>query len=374
MQSCIGIIAQQNMEENFGELCNSRSVSMLPFGCRYRLVDFTISNMVNYGIKTVAIYTGKKIRSTMDHLGNGQPWDLNRRFQGLFLFPPVTSEDHTYKFGEIAEFLSTENFYNHTKEKYILFSRSNVLAKPNLDKAFEKFQENDSDITLFYYKVKDENREYLNVDKLHLDEEGKLINIGMNLGTEVEFNMYLGMFFIKKETFIDLIKTTVERGNATSIENAININRDNLNISTFEYKGIMENIRDIRSYYQANLKLNDEDFYDKLFLIDGKVFTKTKDEPSTLYLSDAQVYNSTIANGCIINGEVEDSVVFRGVTIEKGAIVKNSIIMQKSHIKSDAIIVNSILDKNVVIDSGVTIAGNKAQPYIVAKNQRVKGD
>ena len=160
MKRTLGLIGQVYKEGDMGGLCKSRSVSMLPYGCRYRLMDFTLSNMTNYGITSIAIYPGKKIRSTMDHIGTGQPWDLNRRFQGIFLFPPVTSDDYTLKFGEVGEYYSTVRFFRRSREKYIYFVRPNILAKPDLEEAFEYFLETNADMTLLYCPIHDEKLEY----------------------------------------------------------------------------------------------------------------------------------------------------------------------------------------------------------------------
>ena len=170
---------------------------MLPFGGRYRLVDFTISNMVNHGIKSVALYTGKKMRSTMDHIGNGSPWDLNRRFNGLFLFPPILENDYGLSTGDIHQFHSTEPFFEHAKEKYVFLANPDILAKVDLNDAFKCFIETDADITLIYKKQSDVHGDFIHKDKMIIDEEGNLKSIGLNLGTESEFNLFLEKGFMK---------------------------------------------------------------------------------------------------------------------------------------------------------------------------------
>ena len=369
MKNCLGIINGGNESNNYGGLCNHRPVYMLPFGGRYRLVDIPISMMVNHGIRTVAIYTGEKIRSTMDHLGNGKPWDLNRRFNGLFLFPPAEGD---FNRGDLAQYHSTEEFFDRTSEDYVFISHPHILAKVDLTKIFNDFIQSKADIGLVYKEVKDPDGELINSPKIHIDEEGRLLNIGMNLGTESQFNLYLQMAFLKKDVLMELVKSSLEKANLHTLRDAILDNKDRYNIRAFQHKGHIENIRDLKSYYDANLNLFKYKISQDLFFEGGQIFTKTKDEPSTLYKEGSLVQNSIVANGCIIEGSVENSVIFRGVKIGKGAVVRNSIVMQKSEIQDNAVVVNSILDKYVHIEEGVNIVGNSAIPYVVEKNRKIR--
>ncbi len=374
MDRCIGIINSKEKENNFGGLCNHRPVYMLPFGGRYRLIDFTISNMVNNGIQSVAIYTGKKMRSTMDHIGNGNPWDLNRKFNGLFMFPPIFDNDYGLYTGDIHQYHSTEPFFQHAREKYIFVCNPDILNKVDLGKAFELFLETDSDFTLIYKKQKDEHGNFIHKDKIIINGEGKLESIGLNLGTETEFDLFLEMGFIKKEVFLDLVRRSIERGNINYLKDAMLTWRDEYKITTYEHKGHVENISDLKNYYDANMHILNDKIANELFYENGLIFTKSKDEPSTWYGRDSKVRNSTIANGCIIQGEVENSIIFRGVKIGKGAIIKNSIVMQKSEVEEDAVVVNSILDKYTCIERGAQIIGNTSSPYVVEKNKRIRRD
>lgn len=370
MENCLGVINIGEGEGNFGSLCKNRPVYMLPFGGRYRLIDFTISNMVNYGIRTVAVFTGEKIRSTMDHLGNGKPWDLNRRFNGLFLFPPI--QKPFGRNGDIAELYSTFDFFEQCKEEYVLIVHPNNIGSVNLNEAYKKFIETDADITLFYKKQIDPWGEYINCDKILLDRNNGFINMGLNLGTEKEFNMFIGMGFIKKKVLMEIVKKSMENGDANYLKQSILISKDRYKINTYEFKGHIEHINNIKSYYNANLNLLNKDISQELFFGGGPVFTKAKDEPSTLYTETSRVHNSLIANGCIIEGSVENSIIFRGVKIGKNAIVKNSILMQKSEVLENAIVVNTIMDKYSIIDRGIRLAGSSVMPYVVEKSQTIR--
>lgn len=374
MENTIGIINNSNLESEFPTLCRHRPVYMLPFGGRYRLVDFILSNMVNNGIKTIAIYTGEKIRSTMDHLGNGKPWNLNSRFQGLFLYPPIHQDSAIERLGDIADFYSTLSFLERRREDYVMITTSNVLSMQNLDDAYKKFVDCDADILMMYVKKEDNEGKYINMNKLHIDEEGYVTDVGINLGTERKFNMFTDTFLIKRDVLIKIVKTAVENGNANSLFDAILRNRDRLSIVSYELDGYVEILRDLESYFKANLELLNRQNFKTLFSDNGRVMTKTKDEPSTIYRSSPEVENCLVANGCEIEGDVENSIIFRGVKIGKGAIVRNSIIMQKCEIEEGAVIVNSILDKFVKVEKDVSLVGSMTQPYVVGKSETVKKD
>jgi len=374
MEKCLGIISGANIENNFGALCVHRPVYMLPFAGRYRLIDFSLSNMVNHGIRTVAVYTGEKVRSTMDHVGDGKAWDLNRRFNGLFLFPPVSHGLSAKRTGEIPQYYTTKDFFDQAKENYVFINHPNILAKVDLNEAFRFFRESDADITFIYKKQSDPFGEYVNTQKMNIGDDGTVLNIGTNLGTEREFNMYLKMGFLKKEVFMKLVKEAIERGESDNLLETILINKDKYKLNSYEFKGHVESIRNLKSFYDANMNLLKKDIARELFYSNGIIYTKTKDEPSTLYTEDSSVHNSIVANGCVIEGTVENSIIFRGVKIKKGAIVKNSIIMQKSEIHENAAVINSIMDKQGIVGEDVRIAGSMLMPFIVEKKQEIRKD
>lgn len=374
MNKCLGIITTDDIDNNFGALCKHRSSYMLPFGGRYRIIDFALSNMVNHGLGNIAVYTGGNISSPMDHLGTGKPWDLDRRFNGLFLFAPTIEEDLMLSKGEISQFSNTWQFFDRIKEENILLRHPNYLAKVDITEAHDKFKESDADITLVYKKVDDPDGNLINSHKLYLDENENLLDVGVNLGTEHKFNHFIHMSFFKKDVFLKLVKESKEKGDSSSMIQAIIKNKDKLKINAYEFKGHVENIIDLKSFYDANLNLLDRNISKELFYKGGRVFTKTQDEPSTYYTDSSDVSNSFVANGCIIKGKVENSVIFRGVRIGKGAIVKNSVIMQKSVIEDNAVVVNSVVDKCSTVAKNTNIAGSSATPYIVEKYDKVSND
>lgn len=368
MRNCSGIILSSGNEKDFGPLVENRPDYMIPFGGRYRIIDFCLSNMANFNVSHVMLYAGSNIRSTIDHISDGSDWELNRRSNGL-LINPRFQNPQTGKHSNIHTYFDSLPFYEKKAHDNLYIEDPMAISKVNLQRAYHAFLEGDYDILILYSEENDEDGRYNGMNKLILDENGRLINIGYNLGTNPNIELQIGRYFIKNKVFINLIKDAVEKGNATTLIQAVLNNKNRLKIGTYKVESRLFFIHDIDSYYHANMSLLNADVYNEIFNNNGMVYTKSKDEPSTLYSESARMSNSLVANGCIIEGEVENSVLFRGVHIHKNAIIRNCIINQGTEIEENAVCVNTITDKNAVVGTGVTVAGSSNNPYVIGKGQ-----
>ena len=233
---------------------------MIPFGGRYRLIDFTLSELVNHGITGVCLYAGKMMRSTMDHIGNGRPWELNRRVNGLSIFPP-TYDENFGSLSEIVNMYSSLPFFEHAKQEYVLIINPMTIAKVDLSDAYEKFIEQDLDGMMIYKRQKDLDGTYLQYDKLEIDENGRIESMGINLGTEDELNLSLNMCFMKKDLFIEMIKRAMELGIYTTLKQVLAAAFSRYNFGSYAFDGHVEIIRNLKAYYRANMNLLDQDIY-----------------------------------------------------------------------------------------------------------------
>ena len=368
MNNCLGIINLSEIDTNFGVLCQSRPTSMLPFAGRYRVIDFMLSNMVNSGITGIGIFTGNKVRSVMDHLGSGKPWDLDRKLNGLFLFTPTYDYTSTYKrMGDLELFYQNTNFVKYAKQDHLFLSKSYMLANINLEEAYNDFLDSGADISLIYKRVTDEGYRFIGCDKLHLDDNGNFLNIGTNLGKEKSFNLSLEMYFIKKDVYFDILFDAIEQGTANFLKQAIFNRLHHYKVHTYEFDGYVACINNIRNYFDANFDILKPEIASELFFKNGQIFTKVKDEPSAYYQEHACVKNAFVANGCQINGTVENAILFRGVKVEEGAVIKNAIIMQKSIIKKDVKLNHVILDKRTRVEDSIILNGDVSNPFIAGK-------
>ncbi|NLC34256.1 MAG: glucose-1-phosphate adenylyltransferase subunit GlgD [Erysipelothrix sp.] len=371
LNNCIGIINITTKSDSFSTLTEARPAFMLPFAGRYRIIDFPLSNLIKHHVARVAVYTGPKVGSVMDHIQTGKPWGLDRRRNGIHIYTPhFKNLDVT---NEIKEYYLTLDFYNKSNEDNIIFMTHNKVSQVDLSKAYTAFVESDVDVMFMYTDV--ENSEYLNESEhIVLDDQNNFVNIGLNVGKNDRINLFNGSFFMKKSAFINtIIDASVVGVEKTLIEAILN-RRQSLKISTFKSESYIEDIKNLKNYYAASMNLLESKNFQQLFYEGGQVYTKTKDEPPTFYCPQSKVENSLIANGCVIEGEVINSIIFRGVKVEAGAVIKDSIVMQKTYVKKGALIEKSVLDKAVVIDEDVVIIGTKSDPYIVGKHKTIRKD
>lgn len=328
----LGIINATNEFDSLKKLTQHRSLAALPFGGRYRLIDFMLSNMVNSGIHSVAIFTGHENRSIMDHLGSGKQWDLDRKRDGLFVFTP-NCPCEKFECGSFHHLDRNIDYLLRSKQKYVVITAAHIVTSINFRPILLRHIEMQSDITEVYYK-------------------------GRSLQT----------YIMGKDLLLSLIKGYKDKENI-SVNDIVRENPTSLRIHPYEAQQYVAIIDSIESYYENSLAILQPSVWKQLFHNDAPTFTKVKDEPPTRYSKGAKVSNSMIANGSIIEGTIENSILFRSVKIGKGSIIRNSIIMQKTEIGENCILDGVILDKDVKIVDGTVLTGAKQglSPFVVEK-------
>ena len=371
MDSIIALIYSYEFNQNnYGDLCNSRADYMLPFGSRYRVIDFALSNIANHDISRVILYAGRMIRSTLDHIGNGKSWQLNRRNGGLMINPP-NYRDLT-ELSEVETYYETIRYFEEHPSEYIYIKNPMYINKINISDAREKMERENLDCLIFSTKTKDSDGYYLNRKIISSDENGKPTSVGLNLGLSDDIDLFLGSIMIKRDKFLRILRTAIERNSNSSLLKSIFTYGLDMNIDFYRHEKEFEIISDINSFFEANMKLLNRDIFNQLFYEDGLVYTKSKDEPSTSYTNKSNVKNSLIANGSIIDGDVENSIVFRGVNIKEGAMVKNCIIFQDTVISEGAILNYAITGKGSYIDKNLRLFGNRSHPFLTGKNEKLE--
>lgn len=366
MQDVMGVINLSEEEDCLEELTNFRNHSSVPFGGRYRLIDFALSNMVNSGIRDIAVIPSRKYRSLMDHLGTGRDWDLDRRRGGLFIFPP-TYNLSLKKIGDINSYFQHIDFFIRGNQNYVIISNGNIVSNIDYRPAFHFHLQHDADITLFYTFQREGRVTTSSLRKLSIGDGDRVIAIMEKSSFYNSNKLYIETLIINKSILQRLIENGIINNESSLIEDSIINNLSKLNIYGFPYHGYLANIDSVQSYYLHSMELLDRDIWNELFYKSRLIYSKVKNEPPIKYSETAKVKNSLLANGCIIEGSVENSILFRGVRVNKGATIRNSIVMQKSIIGENAIIENSILDKRVNISKGATVRGAKNKPFVVAK-------
>jgi glucose-1-phosphate adenylyltransferase len=366
MDQLMGVINLGNEKELLEDLTKHRCAASVPFGGRYRLIDFTLSSFVNSGIHNVGVFATKKYRSLLDHLGSGKEWDLDRQKDGLFILPPHDSNGG-YK-GDIQHFYEHLPYFERSKEDYVLLTQGSLVWNIDFRHVLKEHKKQDADITLVYKDYTQEQQAVYHT--LDVDESEGVQNIHLDAAVKQGDNVFLHTYLMKKSLFIDVLKETFEQGKHDFIIEALLANLGRYNVQGFHFKGYMPFIHSVESFYNHSMDLLDANVLQQLFYNRGFIYTKVKHEPPAKYLQDSKVVNSLIANGCMIEGKVENSILFRGVKVHKGAVIRNSIIMQKGEIGEGAVLENVILDKDVKISKQRILKGEKT-PAVIAKSSHL---
>lgn len=364
----LGIIFSNAYDEVLGELTSLRTMGSVPFAGRYRLIDFVLSGMVNCGIDKVGVITKSNYQSLMDHLGTGKPWDLSRKTGGLFLLPPFNRDqlgEHRNKIDALNNILS---FIKKSVEEYVLLTDCNIVGNPMYAKLLEAHIEKGADITVAYRHGKIPNLK--NIMTFEFGEDQRVTAVAVNEHAE-EADYSMNALIVNKKLLEELIENAAIHGIESYEKSIIQANVENLKIYGYKIENFALPIDSLESYYKANMALLERDNCRSLFDGARPVYTKLRDDMPTTYGIDCKAVNSLIADGCLIEGEVENCVLSRGVKVQKGAKVKNSIIMQDAVIKAGADLNCVILDKNVVVEEGKTLSGSSEFPVYVGKNKTV---
>ena len=373
MLSTMGLILTGWKKPDLKDLSTIRSASAIPIGGKYRVIDFVLSNMVNSGISNVGVLTQYSFRSLMDHLGSGKEWDLDRRYDGLFIFPPSVTDDNSgwYR-GSADAMCSNLSFLKRSNEEYVVIAQGNGVYKMHFDEMQDFHNATGADITVAYRRMDDFSAEELSkLGIIKLDSNGRVTDLQEKPLHPQTANASIGVYIITRERLISLLEECMAHGDYDFVKDILIKKLDKLNIYGYEFKGYWRNISSLGTYYRCNMEMLDPDIRRELYIENGKVYTKVKDEAPAKYNEEAEVSNSIVADGCIIEGRVENSVLFRGVTVERGAVVRNSIVMQATRLEENSALDYAILDKNVVLRREKHLKGDADWPVVVGKNSIV---
>ena len=361
----LGIIFADGKFDQLGDLVKVRTEASIPFGGRYRIIDFTLSNFVNSDITDVGVITKRNYQSLMDHIGSGKEWDLSRKNGGIVIFPPFGNyrNDTIYQ-NTIQALYGLIGFIQKSKEDNIILTDCDSVNLINYTDVLSTHDKNDADITIVYRNVKKDEvkSDYL---VLGLDKDN-VSSAQFGIKNDVSA-ISISTYIIKKELLIDLLEVAINKG-ATSFDQEVIVNNiGKLNIKGYLYDGVYLGFDSIKSYYENNMSLLNEDVRKEVFY-SMPLYTKVRDSAPTKYGSKSKVENIFIADGCIIEGTVKNSILFRGVRVEKDAVVENSILMQDTLVSQGVSLNAVITDKNVIISANQSLSGSKKLPYYIGKN------
>lgn len=366
----LGIVFANIHEEALDSLTATRTMGSVPFCSRFRLIDFPLSNMVDSGVAKIGVVTNANFQSLMDHVGTGKPWDLNRKTDGLYLLPPFSIGSATMWGNRIDAIYGNMNFLRQSNQSYVLMSDCNHVLSADYNALFNAHEESGADITILGVKGKMPKNigSVLTFDKV--DENGRITEMSLDQKKDDDV-FYSCNIMIMKKYLLETLVTTAHSKNEISFQrNIIMANVKNLKIHAFDATdSFVGTIDSIQSYYDISMSLLEKENRKKLFK--SPISTKERDDMPTIYGPASSLKNSLVADGCIIDGQVENCIIFKGVKIGKDTVVKNSILMQDTIVGNNSKINCVIADKNVSIKDGIELAGASSFPICLTKNTRV---
>lgn len=375
--SALGIIFPNIYDKLVPELTTERLMASIQFGGRYRMIDFILSSMTNSGIDNIAILVRENYFSLTDHLGSGREWDLTRKNGGLTIFPPFAQKSMGVYAGRIEAVASIIAFLKSQDEKYVVLSDSHLAINFDFKKLIKAHQDTEADITMVYTKetIPDNAKSVDDFSRgryysFEVADDGRIEKININPKNDGVVNLSCNIYVMEREFLIEKV-TEASLAGGVSFERDIFIpNIKDLKIMGYKYDGYVARICGMKSYFDENMKLLDDKNLDALFS-GSPIYTKIRDDNPTRYMGDAKAENVLVADGCIIEGTVENSILFRGVKVAKGAVVKNCILMQDTVIEEGADVEFVITDKKVTVSKDKELKGTDTFPVFVAKRQTV---
>lgn len=357
----LGIIFPNVGDEALSELTSLRSMGSVPFGGRYRLIDFELSSMVDCGMSKIGIITKGNYQSLMDHVGSGRAWDLSRKNGGLMIIPPFNTAGAGMHSTRIEALTGAMDFVRHCDEEYVLLTDCNFVCNMDYEKVFDFHIKSGADITAVYTKGLSPETKSLGFKV----NDGRITEAGFVTNENADYSM--NIYFMRKSLLERFVNDSIRTGENDFEKLFIMDNVSSLKIMGYEYTGFVRVLDNLKSYFDSNMSLLKSENRKALFTSKRPVYTKVRDEVPAIYGLGSSVKNSLVTDGCVINGTVENCVLSHGVHIGKGAVVKNCILMNNTYIGDGVHLDCVIADKEVVIKPNKTLSGDASYPIFIGK-------
>ncbi|MBQ8321278.1 MAG: glucose-1-phosphate adenylyltransferase subunit GlgD, partial [Clostridia bacterium] len=367
--SATGIIFSSLNNNTLSRLTSDRTVAAIPFACRYRLIDFALSNLVNANISNINIVANYNYRSLLEHIGSGKDWDLARRKSGVNIISPfqtaVNSESKVFA-TRMEALKNMKEYIAEFTEEFVVMMDSDIVLNIDIADVIAKHEKTGANITIVTQTMKPDT--VVKHPRMMISSvAGKVTDIAMSQEyNEKNPELSLNIFVMRTQYLRRLIEEA-EAYNLASLTTFMLKNCKSSNYRTYKYSGFVASVSSFTDYYQYSMELVKSDkARDSIF---GKkefpIFTRVHNSAPTAHKQNAKVENSMIADECVIEGTVINSVIFRDVKVEAGAVVKNSVLFHGTHIGKDASLNCIVTDKDVFVTDGVTLSGNDNMPFYI---------
>ncbi len=369
--STVAILFAGMNERHIPELTGERTMASVPFGCRYRLIDFTLSNVVNAGITKVGILAHYNYQSLMDHVGTGKDWDLARRNGGIKILPPFitafANRGNGLYASRLEALISARRFISECKEEQVLLSDCDLICNLDFGEMLRAHRDSGADVTVavcnrFVPDVAD-------VSVVHATGDGRIIDVtDYNDSVSGNKDVQMHILVMNRHFLLSQLTEAVAHGYTSLTRDLLTRCARTSNFRIFRYDGYCETVGNISEYYRRNMELLNPEIRKLLFQVKNRpILTKVRNSAPTIYAEDSLVKNSLVADGCVIEGIVENSIIFRGVHIGKNTSVENCILMQDTYVGNHVYLNGVITDKCVTIRDGRVLSGHESHPFYIEK-------
>ena len=359
-------------DASLGELTNKRTMASLPFGGRYRQVDFALSNLSSAGIRHIGIISRHNYQSLMNHIGDGEEWGLELEQGGLeFLTPYATSVTDNYR-GKLESLHTAMDSLRYPVDDYVVMIDSAVLSNIDLNKVIAAHVASGKDVTVVTKEGIANGVKQLDL-ALKLDEKGEVVDMAVDYVAPADYVASMDIFVMNKKFLLDKTEELIAR-------NYYHMDRDlvlggwqkgEVSVNVYRFEGVALYNESVAEYFANSLSLINKDVRADLFGANHPVYTKVRDRVPSYYGEDCEIEDCLVADGCMLEGEAEHSVLFRQVAICKGAEVEDCVIMNDSTVGEGAELKYVILDKDVTVRPGAKLIGTPNAPIIIKRGETV---
>ena len=371
MNDLHGILFAYRSDSNLGELTRPRNTCSLPFGGRYRLIDFMLSNYVNAGITDVGIIVHESYQSLLDHLGSGKDWDLSRKHGGLRILPPFSYAEHghgEYR-GNMEALAGVAGYLNNIRQEYVIMAWGDTALNLPVAKVLEQHIATGADVTVVCTPTPHGAPRFS--EYVEVSAEGRVTDLSIHPTAADKALESLEIYILSKQLLLDMVDYCAAHDVVSFSRGVLQPRLKSLKMVPYVHEGYVGRFQSVSDYFQHSMDLQDPAIRADLFNPDRPIRTKDQSNPSTYYGPNVIARRSLVADGCYIEGEVENSILSRGVVIEKGAKVSNSVLMQGTVVKAGASLSYVITDKNVTVQEDRMLMGHHTYPLAIAKGSVV---
>ena len=370
MNGLHGIIFSYESRNDLKELVEFRSSASVPFGGRYRMVDFALSNLVNAGVTDVGVVLHGRYQSMIDHLGSGKVWDLSRKRGGLRILPPFNYQKEwgVMPFrGKIEALAGVRSYLEEIRQDYVVLMEGDLVVNLPLAEIQAEHVKSGADITVV---CGNDSFATAGGSYFEVDKDGRVTEVLYNLNTPRGYRG-LEVYILSTKLLKELVDECYAKDQFSWRRDVLRAKKDTLKLNSYIWSGFAAQVRSVQEYYDRSMQLLDPKIRADLFTSARPIMAKGADKSSTYVGPDGRCVNSMVAEGCRIEGVVENSILFPGVVVEKGAVVRNCVLFKEVAVRENAQLSYIIADKNAEVQAGRTLVGHATYPIVLAKNSVV---